>query len=57
MKTCKDCEYWCPFEDDPQKGTCSHPERNDKKCVYYYGSIGADSYCTAISPKERKKNG
>lgn len=57
MKTCKDCEYWCPFEDDPQKGRCSHPKRNDKKCVYYYGSIRADSYCTAISPKERKENG
>lgn len=54
MVTCKDCEFWQPFEDDPHKGICKHPERDDKKSVHYYGFIKASSYCAKISKKVGK---
>ena len=54
MAKCKDCEYFCPLENDPQKGTCSHPERNDKRFVYYFGSHKAGDYCTKWTDRETK---
>lgn len=50
--TCKDCEYWKPFENDPEKGTCTHPERHDRRVVYHYNYIKASDYCTKISKKK-----
>ena len=52
-ETCKNCEYWQPLENDPQRGVCSHPERNDKMLVYYFGSLKADDYCAKFSKKEK----
>lgn len=51
-KTCKDCVHWRPFENNPEKGTCAHPERNDKKSVFYYGYLRADDCCTKLLKKE-----
>ena len=48
---CKNCEYWNPLENDQQKGVCSHPERNDKKLVHYFGSHKADDYCAKFSQR------
>ena len=49
MKKCKQCEYWRPLENDPKKGVCTNPERNDKVMVHYFGSLKADDYCTKFS--------
>lgn len=52
MVKCKDCEFWCKSENDPSKGICKHPERNDSKnSHYYYGFIKADDYCVKGSKK------
>lgn len=55
MVACKNCEYWVPFENDPQNGTCNHPERDDKKCVYFYGKINEENFCAKFSPKDEEK--
>lgn len=49
---CEKCKYFCPLENEPQKGVCNHPERNDKVLVHYYGSHKANDYCVKFDPRE-----
>lgn len=55
-KTCKECAYWEPFENDPEKGICTNPERFGKNSVHYHGYIKANDYCTKIIKKKERPN-
>lgn len=49
---CEKCRHFSPLKNDPQKGVCKHPERNDNIVVYYYGSHKASDFCTKFVPRE-----
>ena len=55
MKRCTNCKHWCPLKDNPQRGTCNNPERNDKIMVHYFGSLKCTDYCALHEDKKEKQ--
>ena len=51
-RKCKNCEHFRPCEDNPKRGKCVNPERNDEVMVHYFGSLKETDYCALY---ERKK--
>lgn len=57
-ESCQNCEYWRPHLAqviDQNKGVCVHPERNDKKLVYYFGSLKVYDYCAKFVQRKTEK--
>ena len=38
---CGDCHFY-----DKDKQMCNNPSRDDSKCVFYYGHLNPNDYCT-----------
>lgn len=55
MRKCKNCKYYSPREDQPKRGECTNPERNDKMMVHYFGSLKETDYCALHERKEKEE--
>ena len=53
-KVCEKCTYWKPFENNPGKGVCTHPERQDTNSIFYYGCIRAQDYCVKFLKRKEE---
>ena len=56
MEACKHCVYWDPCEDDPHRGVCTNPERDDTVCTYFYGTHKEDDFCTRFEEREAESD-
>lgn len=54
MKQCKNCKHFRPCEDNPRRGVCTNPDRDDGNLVYYFGSLKDTDYC-ALHDSKRKE--
>lgn len=52
MKKCKNCEYFRPSEDKPNRGVCTNPDRDDGKLVHYFGSLKETDYCALFEKRK-----
>lgn len=51
MRKCRNCKHFRqPINSN--RGVCSHPERNDGKLVYYFGSLKEKDYCALFDKPE-----
>lgn len=44
MRKCKNCKHFRQPVNS-HRGECTHPDRNDGKLVYYFGSLKETDYC------------
>lgn len=52
MKKCKNCKYFRPCEDKPNRGVCTNPNRHDRMLAQYFGSLKETDYCALHERKE-----
>lgn len=51
MSKCKNCKYFRQPVNS-HRGECTHPDRNDGKLVYYFGSLKETDYCALYEKPE-----
>ena len=50
---CSNCKYFRPCEDNPKRGECVNPERNDDVMVHYFGSLKENDYCALYEGRSK----